>query len=339
MLKVGVIGLGNIGMDAHMKAYDKIKANGGAVIVEAVCDIEPSRLAEVAGRGFREYTSIDEMLKCEAGKLDYIDICLPTYLHSEISIKAMEMGYNVLCEKPMALNPDDAKEMIDARNKTGKMLMIAYCNRFWEGAQYVKSVIESGKLGAVRDAQFRREGADSRPDGRNHNRWFWDVNLSGGAMLDLHIHDVDMIRWMFGMPVAVSAVGAGYDEGVGYDAMSVNFMYPNSVFVNASCSWLLPQNKFNSRVVRVNFERGYIYIERTGGRQTALMVEYGKEPVELDKKMVGFDAYYNEIVYYADCLENGKAPVDSLPEESIDSVKIVMAEMKSADMNGERVAL
>lgn len=338
MLKVGVIGLGDISIGAHMSAYKKIKAEGGPVVVEAVCDIEPQRLAEVAEGGYREYTSIDEMLKAEAGKLDFIDICLPTYLHSEVSIKAMEAGFNVLCEKPMARNPEEAKAMIDAKNRTGKLLMIAYCNRFWEGARYVKDVIDSGELGAVRDAQFRREGG-TRPEGRNKNKWFWDVNLSGGAMLDLHIHDVDMIRWMFGVPTAVSAAAAGYDEGVGYDAMSVNYMYPGNVFVNASCSWTLPDNMYNVRVVRVNFEKGYIYIERTADRSTAVRVEYGKGTVELDKKLTTFDAYYNEILYFADCLKSGKAPVDSLPEESIDSVKMVMAEVKSADKGGERVEL
>ena len=157
MLNVGIIGLGNIGIDAHLKAYNKIKEENGPVRVVAVCDEVEARLAEVRehGQGFREYRSIDEMLKAEAGKLDYVDICLPTHLHAEVAIKAMEMGYNVLCEKPMAISVEAAEAMVEAKNRTGKKLMIAYCNRFWSGARFVKDVVDSGELGKPLYAEFR----------------------------------------------------------------------------------------------------------------------------------------------------------------------------------------
>ena len=119
MLKVGIIGLGNIGVGAHLAAYEKIAKEGGPVEVVAVCDQEEIRLAEVRlkGYGFREYKSVDEMLEAEKGKLDYVDICLPTYLHSPVAIKAMEMGYNVLSEKPMAINTEAAEAMVEAKTE------------------------------------------------------------------------------------------------------------------------------------------------------------------------------------------------------------------------------
>ena len=345
MLKVGIIGLGNIGMDAHHKAYLKIAAENGPVEVVAVCDEVQARLDEVADKNYRTYLSIDEMLEAEQGKLDYIDICLPTYLHAEIAIKAMEMGYNVLSEKPMALNPEQCQAMIDAQKKTGKLLMIAYCNRFYRGAQIVKSVIESGELGRPLYAEFRRMGGGGRPTGRNKNNWFWNKDLSGGAMLDLHIHDVDMIRWMFGMPNAVSVAATAGDDtpNVGYDIMSANYMYDNNMFVNAMCCWGGPaRGEYDSRVIHVNFEHGFVRFERTKNRQAFVKsIQLPGKPTETVEypDAIGFAAYEGEILYFCDCLKSGKKPVCDMPEESIDSVKMVMAEMESADKNGARIAL
>ena len=345
MLKVGIIGLGNIGMDAHHSAYLKIAKDGGPVEVVAVCDEVQARLDEVKDYNYRAYLSIDEMLKAEQGKLDYVDICLPTYLHSEVAIKAMEMGFNVLSEKPMALNPTEAQAMVDAKNKTGKKLMIAYCNRFYKGAQFVKNVIDSGELGKPLYAEFRRMGGGGRPTGRNKNNWFWNKDLSGGAMLDLHIHDVDMIRWMFGVPNAVSVAATAGDDtpNVGYDIMSANFMYDNNMFVNAMCCWGGPRRgEYDSRVIHVNFEHGFVRCERTKDRQVC--VKSAQIPGEPEVKteypeLLAFGSYEGEILYFCDCLANNKEPLNDLPEDSIDSVRMVMAEMESADKNGARIAL
>lgn len=346
MLKVGIIGLGNIGMDAHHSAYRKIAEEHGPVEVVAVCDELQVRLDEVAEYGYRTYYSVDEMLEAEKGKLDYVDICLPTYLHAEVAIKAMNMGYNVLSEKPMAINAEQAQAMVDAQKKTGKLLMIAYCNRFYRGAQYIKNVIETGELGKPLYAEFRRMGSSVRPMGRNKNKWFWDKNLSGGGILDYHIHDVDLIRWMFGMPNAVSTAGLSTDQPtseVGYDILSTNYMYDNQVWVNAISSWTGPtRSAYDNRVIHVNFEHGYIRCERTEDRNVFVKSTQkpGTETVEeFDDSLLQFDAYYREILYFCDCLANGKEPLNDMPEESVDSVKIVMAEVKSADNGGERIAL
>ena len=347
MLKVGIIGLGNIGVDAHLAAYNKIKEENGPVEVVAVCDELEVRLAEVREKGhnFREYRSVDEMLKAEQGKLDYVDICLPTYLHAEVAIKAMEMGFNVLSEKPMAINTEQAEAMVEAKNRTGKKLMIAYCNRFYKGARFIKDIIDSGELGKPLYAEFRHMGGSIRPMGRNKNKWFWDKNLSGGATLDYHIHNVDVIRWMFGVPNAVSVAGISTDDAKvnGYDILSANFMY-DGMWVNAIAQWTGPRrSKFDNRVVHVNFEHGYVRCERTEGREIlikSVQEVLGEPAVEtLHNELLPFTAYYEEILYFCDCLANDKEPLNDLPEDSVDSIRIVMAEMKSADNDGERIAL
>lgn len=338
MLKVGIIGNGSISY-AHRSAYERLFKSGEVELV-AICDIRPERLEGDCRSGFdnaRLYTDADEMLRAEAGKLDYIDICVPTFLHSEISIKAMRAGFNVLCEKPMARTVAQAEEMVKVSKETGKTLMIAYCNRFNEGAMEIKKIIDSKKYGKVVSADFRREGGSD--DAAGWNNWFRDFELSGSAVLDFQIHDVDMIRWMFGMPNAVSMVGGNYTtQGGGYDIMSSNFIYDDNMFINSTCNWYIGNNRYNVRVIRVNFEQGYVYLERTPGRDTFVEVPRHGEAIDLSEKNV-FDAYYEEIKYFAGIIRDGKQVDYNIPEESVDSIKLVMAELESADKNGERIAL
>lgn len=333
MLKVGLIGNGMIAA-SHRDAYKRIAQSTGAVSLEVICDVRPERL-----EGFEEcrvYTDVDEMLEKEKGKLDYVDICVPTYLHAEVAIKAMEAGFHVLSEKPMARTAEQAQRMIEVAKETGKTLMIAYCNRFYEASRITRDIILSGELGRVRSADFYRENDSTLPMGWND--WYHDVKLSGGALMDLHIHDVDMIRWMFGMPKAVSVAAGSYVTKDGYDNMSVNYFYENGMYVHSSCSWIIDHNRHNTRMFRVNFEKGYVFVDRSAGRAEFVVVKNDGTVTDLIEKLP-FDAYYNEIVYFADCIANGKPVEDCMPEECIDSVKIVLAEMKSADCGGERVTI
>ena len=332
MLKVGLIGNGMIAK-SHWGGYKRLFESGEAQVV-AVCDVRTECLEGLGD--VRTYTDADEMLKAEAGKLDFVDICVPTYLHAEIAIKALEAGFHVLSEKPMARTVEQAERMIEAAKRTGKLLMIAYCNRFYVGAREIKKMIDSKEFGEVRSAEFRREGGDENPFGWNN--WFRDGDLSGGAILDLHIHDVDMIRWMFGMPKAVTASAASYITRNGYDAVSANFIYDNNVFVNATCDWTIAHDKFNTRCIRVNFAKGYVFVDRTDGRTAFVKVARSGEVTDMTENLK-FDAYYEEIKYFASCVREGKKLDYNLPSESIDSVRIVMAEMESADRNGEKIVL
>lgn len=334
MLKVGLIGNGGIG-GVHLNSYKRLFESGDMEIV-AVCDIRSERLKPEFLKGFdnaRTYTDIDEMLKTEAKNLDFIDICTPTYLHSEHAIKVMEAGINCLCEKPMARTVEQAEEMLAVSKKTGKLLMLGYCNRFYMGAQEIKKIIDEGKYGKVISADFRREGGSD--DGAE---WFRDFELSGGATMDFQIHDVDMIRWMFGMPKAVSMTGGNiFTNGGGYDIMSTNFMY-DDMFVNATCNWCVPKNRFNVRSIRVNFEEGYVFMDRSVGREVFVLVPKDGEEIDLMDKNV-FDPYYEEIKYFASKVRTGEKLGYNLPEESIDSIRLVMAEIQSADCGGARVEL
>lgn len=329
MLKIGLLGRGSISY-AHTKAYEKIE---NAKIV-ACCDIRPEQLDDI--KDARKYTDIDTFLAEEAGKLDYVDICLPTYLHAEASIKAMRAGFNVLCEKPMALNSNDADEMIRVSEETGKRLMIAHCTRFMGATQIMREEILKGEMGKVRNAEYFRQGGSREPMG--YKNWFRDESLSGGAILDLQVHDVDVIRGLMGMPDAVCVVGANViPNSSGYDEASSLFIY-NNMHVFVKVDWSVEKDLYNIRTTRINFDNGYMFLDRTKGRTIFTKVDENGNVTDLTDK-IDADMYYNEIVYYIDCLENNK-PFDLCPvNESVDAIRIVEAQKRSADLRGEKIKL
>ena len=328
MIRVGLIGNGKIS-DTHKAAYARMPE----VSLEVYCDANPENLKNLGDA--RTYTSVDEMLEKEQGKLDFVDICVPTFLHADITVKSLEKGFHVFCEKPMARTPEQAQKMIDAAQRTGKTLMIGHCNRFFDPVLAIRETILSGEFGKVRSAEFSREGQE-HIGSFGVNSWFYNGELSGGGMLDTHIHDVDLIRWLFGKPKAVSAGAAPVYTKGGYDAMSVNYYYDDGLFVRASCDWTIANDKFNTRTMRVNFEKGYIFCDRTPGR--VAFVKVAADGTETDlSHLINVEFYYNELSYFIDCLNTGKPVEQCLPTQSKDAVEIIMAEMRSADENGARI--
>jgi len=331
MLRVGLIGNGGIAGN-HKGAYRALPS----VKLEAICDVHAEQLLQT--EGVRTYTDYLQMLEQEQGRLDFVDLCVPTALHAEISIKAMEMGYHVLCEKPMARTLEQAQAMLDASGRTGKTLMIAHCCRFMAEAELIGELIKSGELGKVRSAMFCRTGGEPGPMGRDN--WYYNGRLSGGGLLDQHIHDTDLLCSLFGMPKTVSAVGLQgiLTEGC-YDALSTNYAYEDGSFVHVSWDWTTMYDKFNTRTMRVNFEKGYLYADRFTGRDALMIVREDGTVTDLTEKIREISFFRKEIEYFAQCLETG-APVDRCPpEEAYDALRLVLAEKESADKGGIPVAL
>jgi len=151
MLKAAILGFGGMG-HCHGAQY----ATQKDVKLVAVCDIDSSKFhmdnvelnfgnsGKADVNTLKCYLSYEELIKNEPD-LDYIDICLPSDLHCEYACRAMKDGFNVLCEKPMALNTKDCEKMIKTSYDTGKFLMIAQCLRFDEGFNEITKAVKSGK--------------------------------------------------------------------------------------------------------------------------------------------------------------------------------------------------
>ncbi len=199
-LKVGVIGLGGI---AHTHVPGWVASPHTEIV--AGSDINPLAFAD-----WREKYGVtrfyeDPLELINDPDIDIIDICSPNMYHASQAIAAMEAGKHVISEKPLAPTPNEIRQMIAARDRTGKMLMTAQHFRFKGNAQAVKAEIDSGALGDVYHARswmLRRSGLPVRPT------FIYKANSGGGPCIDIGVHILDLTLWLMGhpRPVAVSGV-------------------------------------------------------------------------------------------------------------------------------------
>ena len=201
---MGIIGTGNIS-HSHMAGY---KALIDEVEVVAACDIDENKLAAYCEQYDipNKYTDFNEMMAKE--DLDAVSVCTWNSVHKDATIAALRGGANVICEKPMAMNTEEALEMLKASKETGKLLQIGFVRRFGNDADALKEYISAGTFGDIYYAKatyLRRSGC---PGG-----WFGDKSRSGGGpLIDLGVHVIDLVRYLAGSPKAVSAYGATFNN-------------------------------------------------------------------------------------------------------------------------------
>jgi len=333
MLRAALIGLGAIGK-IHLENYIRLEAEGCNFKIVAICDVNidslKNKLVEgnIASSGIKInlnnyslYSNLDEMLLKE--QLDFVDVTLPTFLHPDVTVKALELGINVICEKPMALNSKECKRMVDASHKSNKKLMIAQCMRFWTECQYLKEVIDNTQYGKVINAYFFRGGAAPR---WSHQNWLFAREKSGGVIIDMHVHDTDLINWFFGKPDGVSSIENVINEG-SLDVVSTNYVYGDGKVVNAQAEWVADGIPFEMGF-KVNFEKAAIIF-----RDNVLKVftNDGKSFIpELDTNT----GYYNELKYFINSILNNTSIDIATCESTMQTIQIAETEVASADCKG-----
>ena len=236
-VRVAIVGYGGIAR-LHYTAYCRHAAAGLAVRVVAVCTkdtegiYEPMRInfdaeTETLDRNIPVFSDLDEMLR--SVDFDMADICLPTVLHAPFAIRLLKAGKHVLCEKPMALTSADCAAMCAAEQEGGGRLMIAHSLRFSAPYRFLRDAVADGRFGKLRHLTMARLS--------EYPRWspaFLKEDTTGGCILDMHIHEVDMILAMLGTPQSVSAV---YYSAMPYTQVgSSRFTYPE-VTVLADHAW------------------------------------------------------------------------------------------------------
>lgn len=339
MIRTGIVGLGFMGQQ-HFAIHQAMKE----IELVAIADKEENRRAaqaEAVGGNIGEaqtldlsalarYASLDELLGHDG--LDCIDICTPTYLHAEMTIAALEAGKHVICEKPMALTAGDCQRMIDAAQASGKRLFIAQCIRFWPAYEKLADMVHHGELGRLTSAKFTRV---SPTPSWSQDNWLMDTSLSGGAITDLHIHDVDFIISLFGRPKAVSTQAANrVSNGDQVDNAITQYFYGDFVCV-AEGGWGFPGTFPFEMAFQVLGQEGCLEFTTSKSPMLTFYPAHG-EPVH--PQVSDETGYQREFAYFVKCLETGEAPQRVTPESAMESVRVVEAERQSA-VTGERVGL
>lgn len=330
MYRVAFIGFGGIAHSNHINPHFELEAEGKTELV-AVCDIRPNVFDEAIAINIgigaanlpekvKRYADYKEMLANE--EIDIVIVCVPTFLHAEVAIYALQTGHHVLCEKPMSLKYEDCVKMCEAAKAADKKLMIGQSVRFGAQSKYIKKLIEDGTYGKVKSALFQRKSA---PPTWGWDNWYMDYNRSNGAIMDFHIHDVDFARCAFGEPKKVSCCTA--DVYSGKDIVHSRLVY-DDFSVMCIGDWSREGLPFE-RYWQVSFEKATV--QHLGGEFK--VCPRGEEPfvVELENNSTQKD----EFLYLVDWIEGKIENTYNPPEGSALTIKLVNTLQKSSDMNGE----
>lgn len=342
-IKVAVVGLGmGSGHVADFQAHPNVE-------ILALADLDNARLQE-NGEKFKVknlYNSLEEMLKKH--KLDIIAIAVPNKFHKPLTITALESGAHVLCEKPMAMNAQEAEEMLAVAKKCKKRLMINFSTRFTPQAFAMKKEVESGIIGDIyyaRTLWLRRRGMPG------FGGWFGQKALAGGGpIIDLGVHRLDLALWLMDYPKPTWVLANTFDpiasreakkSGKAFDVEDMgvaSIKFENGAMLTLEASWAsnIKQNEeMETRIFgtdgglrQVNLDEGYefeaeLYVEHDG-RQYDMKLH---PPVPESK---------SSMHHLVDAILNDE-PNIATAEEGIIVMEILDAIYKSAEL-GEPVKL
>ncbi len=352
-LKMAVIGTGGISNE-HIRGYIK----NPNTEVYAFCDINPDRLKKMAEDygvpAERCFTDKDEMLKA-LPEIDAVSVCTWNSAHAECSIAALNAGKHVICEKPMAMNSQEAEEMLAAAKRNNKLLMIGFVRRHGNDCKVVKDYIDTGFFGDLYYAKATYLRRNGNPGG-----WFGDKSRSGGGpLIDLGVHVIDLVRYLLGNPKPVSVYGVTFQKlfnrpnvigGKGWQASSTGVADICDVEDLASALIRFDNGAVLSieAAFSLNIKDDEGNIELFGTKAGAKLSPELEIFTELNNRMVNigfkestalsFDGLFqNEMDHYIDCIL-GKAECIAPAEDGVEMMKILDAVYESA-LTGHEVVL
>ncbi len=349
MIKVGIIGAGGISQVAHIPNLQKIED----VKVEAICDINQEKLNFVADKFNipKKFTDWEKMIE---ENLDAVVICSPNSYHAIQSIKAMESGKHVLCEKPICLTVEEAEEIFKTVEKTKRVFMGAFPRRFLGETIVLKKLVNDGFFGEVyylKASYLRRRGIPGL------GTWFTSKKLAGGGpMMDVGVHMIDMVLYIANLTEPKIVFGATFekfkdkaidggwppidtrkgDKPTGkmeVEDLATGFVkFSNGAVLFVEASWA-----GNSEVGL----KGSLFGTKAGA-QLPDPVD-SKNPVRIYTETNGVisdiipeipkvDAYFDEVKHFIECIKGEKEPITK-KQEIISVVKIIEGIYKSAETN------
>ena len=343
-IRIGVIGTGSIARE-HLKAYKK----NPHVEIYALCDLNADLVAQRAEEfgvpAERTFTNCEEMLKLP--EIDAVSVCTWNAAHAPCAIAALNAGKHVLCEKPMAMNAEEARAMKEAADRNGKLLMIGFVRRFGNDCDILMDLISNDQFGEIYYAKATYLRRNGNPGG-----WFGDKARSGGGpLIDLGVHVIDLSRYLLGRPKPVSVYGATFRKlgnrpdikgGKAYlsarandttvcdveDLATALIRFDNGAVVSVEASFSLNLKKDVGSIELFGTKAGAkidpeleMYSEMNG---------YMTNVTLTNPTALSFDGLFaREIDHYVDCVRLG-LPCRSPAEDGITLMKILDAIYESA---------
>lgn len=317
-LRIGLVGSGGMGK-VHYANWKEVE--GARVVALCSGSATPSQWD-----GLPVYPTLSQMAAAE--QLDAVDICVPTYLHHDFVMEALELGLHVICEKPIALSYAQAKEMLDKAEAVGKHLYIAQVLQFTKEIQALHKLVSGGEYGKVLDASFERLSACPQ---WSAGGWLFDREKSGLLPFDLHIHDLDVIVSLFGKPDSFTVhtcKGRGKDYA---EHLRISYQF-GDLQVNGEAAWFNAPIPWTARW-RVAFENAVVIHD--GSTMTAYSFDAPprifdtKDAVEISTgvNVPPCGWYYNELSHFAQCLRENR-PTPNVTREQLLTVMEILEEVR-----------
>jgi len=332
MKKIAIVGMGFMGT-MHAQIYKQLR---DATLVAVVDKRQAKARQALAKLGIQApvFGTFEAMLR--VCNVDAVDICLPTDLHARFALAAIAAGKHVFCEKPLALTKADGKKIAEAAGKAGVFFQVGQCIRFWPEYMALEAFVKSRRAGRLLSLSLQRRAG--RPT-YSAGDWLNDGGRSGGAALDLHIHDTDFVHHLLGAPDAVTSTGTRDKSGWSHIFTSYHF---KGVTVTAEGGWNYPANWGFQMAFQAVFEGGAV--EFDSGCTPTLTVTVGaakKRALSYTNPGAGessagggnlssLGGYYNEIAAFISSLQRGKAPRIATAGQAADSLATALAEIQSA---------
>lgn len=334
-IRVAVVGLGFMG-SKHMAAFH---AAENAEVVAVYSRDERKLSGDLSGiqgnlggpggvydfSQVRKYKEIEALLDDDG--IDAVDICLPTNLHADVTVRALDRGRDALVEKPMALDIASAQRMVAAAEANGRILMTAQVLRFFPEYRVLFDLMDKRTLGTVRAAAFRRRCAAPAWSG-----WLTDPAQSGGGAFDLLIHDVDACLRALGMPQRVSAVGYE-DLSRGIDVLEARLQYASGMTAEVAGGWHHPKSLPFAMEYTAVADEGTLDFRHETTPPTIYKADGSTEACTLE----GGDGYDAEVRYFLRCCETREAPHLCPPADSAKAVGVMNLLLQSRRQQGKEI--
>lgn len=336
-MRIGIIGCGAITRFRHAPECE----SNPNIQISGFFDIFEDRAAELAGiYGGKVYKNYEDMLKDI--DVDGVIVCTSNATHAEVTIKSLKAGKHVLCEKPLATTVEDGIAMDEVATECGKLLMIAQNQRMDIAHMKAKEIISSGELGKVIffKSEFSHSGPENWGIDKSKNTWFFNKNSAIlGAMGDLGVHKIDLMRWMLGDEfVKISAIVGALDkkssdgEPISVDDNAICLLETSKGIVGTvTASWSNYGAVDNSNVIYC--ENGVIKI--------GVSPNYGVEVTKKNGESILYklpEQIRSGIVdAFADAVENGmESPISA--NDAVKTLRVIFAALE-ASKSGSRITI
>ncbi|MEQ6389982.1 Gfo/Idh/MocA family oxidoreductase [Bacillaceae bacterium S4-13-58] len=327
---IGLVGLGFIGK-AHLEAYQNVK-NADVVSILTRREVKDEDVLQT----FRGSFVHDYDLLLNNPEIDVIDICLPTYLHEEYIVKAAKAGKHIICEKPLTLTIESAERIVREVEKHQVELFVGHVLRFWPEYQVMKEYSQNGKLKDIEMVQAKRLG--QVPQWSN---WFQYPEKSGGALFDLHIHDIDYLTYLLGEVTSIYAVGSQNSFGA-WDHIMTTLQFGNGAKACVEASQRMPLGYPFTMALRAQTRNSALdflvvageNIENINESEEQLVYYHQKNKTTIEVKKA--DAFMKELSYFVCCLENHEENTIVPLEDVLYTLKLLKAIETSLE-TGEKV--